>query len=81
MGEVRLARRLLPSEHEAGLRLLDLRLGLGNRGLLQSDLRIDAADAVLRRRDLRFGLSERDALLAIVDARDRAVFWDTLIRR
>ena len=79
VGELVVARRLLLREHEAGLRLLDLRLVLRDDGPLRRYLRVHVVDIGLRRRHLRLRLLERGAIVAIVDAGDHLAGDDMLI--
>jgi hypothetical protein len=77
--QVLVARVLLLSEHQRRLRLLDLRLAGADLRLLHLKLRVDVLDAGLRRRHLRLGLIERDAVITIVDAGDHIAGGHVLI--
>ena len=79
LGELVVARRLLLGEGERGLGRLDLGLALFDLGLLNLKLSVDAVDVGLRRRRLRLGRGERDAVVAIVDAGDHVARRDVLV--
>ena len=66
-------------ELQARLRLRHLRLARGDLRLLRGDLRVDVLDAGLRRRHLRFGLRERDAVIALVDLGDHVACVHMLV--
>ena len=74
-----IARSLLLREHQRRLRLVHLRLVGADLRLLHLELRVDVLDAGLRRRHLRLGLIERDAVVAVVDAGDHVAGGDVLV--
>jgi hypothetical protein len=74
-------RRLLLREYEVRLRLLHLCLTGVDLRLLHRDLRIDVLDIGLRGRHLSLGLLDGDAVIALIDARDRVAGGDVLVIR
>jgi hypothetical protein len=74
-----IARVLLLREHQRRLCLLDLRLVGADLRLLHLELRVDVLDAGLRRRHLRLGLIECDAVIAVVDAGDHVAGGDVIV--
>ncbi len=79
MARVLVARRLLLREHQRRLRLLDLRFVGVDLRLLYIHLRVAGLDAGLGAGHLRLRLFERDAVVAIVDARDDAARRNVLV--
>ena len=78
--QVLVARRLLLREHQRRLRLLHLRLACADLRLLHVDLRVDVLDVGLRApRPAPRACCERDAVVAIVDARDHVAGGDVLV--
>jgi hypothetical protein len=65
--QVLVTRGVFFRELQGRLCACNLRLGRFDLRLLDGDLRIDAADAGFRGGDLRLGLFERDAVVALVD--------------
>ena len=79
LGQMLVSHRLLLREHQCRLRLIHLRLVGADLCLLHLELRVDVLDAGLRGRDLRLGLLERDAIIAVVDAGDHVASGDVLV--
>ena len=79
LGQVLVARRLLLREGQRRLRLLHLRLARADLRLLHRDLGVDVLDVGGCGGDLRFRLLERDAVIAVVDARDHVACDDVLV--
>jgi hypothetical protein len=74
-------RRLLLREDEVRLRLLHLCLVGVDLRLLDRDLRVNVLDIGLRGRNLRLGLREGDAIIALVDAREHVAGGEVLVVR
>ncbi|MGY4502881.1 hypothetical protein ACVWYH_006838 [Bradyrhizobium sp. GM24.11] len=68
-------------ELKLGLRLVELRLGLLDLLLLGDDLRLDIGDVGLGDLDLRRGLIDGDAIVALVDPGEEIARLDVLVIR
>ena len=71
--------RLLLRENQRRLRLLQLGMAGVDLRLLDVELRVDVFDAGLGCRDLRIGLLERYAVIAVVDAGDHVAVGNVLV--
>lgn len=75
------AREFLLRELKLGLGLFELRLRLLDLLLLGDDLRLDIGDVRPGDRDLRIGLIDGDAIVALVDLGEKVPGFDMLVVR